>query len=389
MISTAVLSSMMLPCVAMAISVPNVAGRVPSHALMHSPRVRTARCAMSSKAAACQLSSLLEVAEQYDCLLLDQFGVIHDGATAYEGAVEAVTELQRRGKKICVISNSSRRRGDTVARLLAMGFGPCVGESGEVLLPAGSSAEDDQAKLLPISVVTSGDLVFEGLSADEAPPFAGLGIRTLCFGNGADDEEYTRECGKVAAPIDQADFLLARGLFTILGAGPDLLREPFASYSAEAEREVLEAALARRPGGLPLLVANPDTVRPDGKDTPMPGMLASRYRAMGATDIRLVGKPHALIYEACRQKLVAEAGISPDEARIVAVGDSLHHDVLGAANNGVDSIFICSGVHYTDLGIPQAQDVAPDPEKLQALLDEFAAETDGVEPTHTLTSFRL
>ena len=161
------------------------------------------------------------------------------------------------------------------------------------------------------------------------------------------------------------------------------------TYSAEAEREVLEAALARRPGGLPLLVANPDTVRPDGKDTPMPGMLASRYRAMGATDIRLVGKPHALIYEACRQKLVAEAGISPDEARIVAVGDSLHHDVLGAANNGVDSIFICSGVHYTDLGIPQAQDVAPDPEKLQALLDEFAAETDGVEPTHTLTSFRL
>ena len=59
------------------------------------------------------------------------------------------------------------------------------------------------------------------------------------------------------------------------------------------------------PGGLPLLVANPDTTRPDGKDSPMPGLLAARYRAMGATDIRMVGKPHELIYDACRKELAA------------------------------------------------------------------------------------
>ena len=88
-------------------------------------------------------------------------------------------------------------------------------------------------------------------------------------------------------------------------------------------------ALARKPGGLPLLVANPDLVRPDGKDSPMPGRLAQRYEAMGAKDIRLVGKPHPLIYEACRAKVDA-AGLASG-ARIAAVGDSLHHDVLGAA----------------------------------------------------------
>ena len=55
----------------------------------------------------------------------------------------------------------------------------------------------------------------------------------------------------------------------------------------------------------------------------------------------------------------------------------------------VSAIFICSGVHYTDLGIPQAQDVPPEPEKLQALLDGFADETGGVRPTHTLAAFRL
>jgi hypothetical protein len=50
----------------------------------------------------------------------------------------------------------------------------------------------------------------------------------------------------VASPIGQADFVLARGLFTMLGGGPDLLRQPFAGYSLEAEATVLKQALDRR-----------------------------------------------------------------------------------------------------------------------------------------------
>ena len=317
---------------------------------------------------AAKLGSLLSVCEKYDCLLLDQFGVIHDGTTAYDGAVSAVSELQRRGKKIVIISNSSRRRGDTVARLRQMGF---------------AISDDD--------VVTSGDLVFEGLRAGvdaPRPPFDGLGMRCFVFGNGADDEQYVRDAGRVAAPIESADFILARGLFSMLGAGPDLLRQPTADYTAEAEAEVLAAAMARAPGGLPLLVANPDLTRPDGKDSPMPGLLAARYEAMGATDIRPVGKPHPLIYEACRAQL-AIAGIDAAGARVAAVGDSLHHDVLGASQNGVDSVFICGGVHYRELEVPQAAAVPPAADKLAALLATFASEHGGCTPTHALAGFRL
>ena len=108
---------------------------------------------------------------------------------------------------------------------------------------------------------------------------------------------------------------------------------------------------------------------------------------MGAEDVRMVGKPHPLIYEACRQKLT-NAGLG-DDVRVAAVGDSLHHDVLGAARNGVASIFCCSGVHCTELGVPQAQAVPPAAEKLSALLDGFAEESGGVRPTHTLAAFRL
>ena len=114
---------------------------------LHQPS-RGGLTARATATASTPLASLLDLADQYDAFLLDQFGVIHDGKTAYEGAVEAVNELLRRKKKIIIISNSSRRKRDTLARLHSMGF------------------ESDAGPDFPrISVVTSGDLVWEGLAA--------------------------------------------------------------------------------------------------------------------------------------------------------------------------------------------------------------------------------
>lgn len=42
-------------------------------------------------------------------VLLDQFGVLHDGKNAYPDAIEAVSKLARQGRKIVILSNSSRR----------------------------------------------------------------------------------------------------------------------------------------------------------------------------------------------------------------------------------------------------------------------------------------
>lgn len=125
-----------------------------------------------------KVRGLHELVDMYDVFLLDQFGVIHDGTTAYDGAVDAVSRLQRAGKKLIIISNSSRRRGDTAARLLNMGIGPCQLES----LPGESLAGAD---LSTIGVITSGDIVWEGLRERSVPPFDGLGIRCFVFGNGA------------------------------------------------------------------------------------------------------------------------------------------------------------------------------------------------------------
>ena len=57
----------------------------------------------------------------------------------------------------------------------------------------------------------------------------------------------------------------------------------------------------------------------------------------------MMGKPEAAIYDACARAL----GVP--KARIVAVGDSLAHDILGANAAGVDSVFVASGIHVDDL----------------------------------------
>ncbi len=43
-------------------------------------------------------------------VLLDQFGVLHDGVKPYPHAVAAVKQMAEQGQKILILSNSSRRK---------------------------------------------------------------------------------------------------------------------------------------------------------------------------------------------------------------------------------------------------------------------------------------
>ena len=136
------------------------------------------------------VSSFAEVEGLYDAFLLDQFGVVHDGKTAYEGSAELIRRLQTLGKRVVVLSNSSKRRRDTVERLHALQCGMCT------YLDRADVVEGVPA----ISVFTSGDLVHDALRALMSPRDPSLfdGVlmrganRVFCFGNDDDDESYLR-----------------------------------------------------------------------------------------------------------------------------------------------------------------------------------------------------
>lgn len=55
-----------------------------------------------------QLKGLHDLPGHYKGILLDQFGVLHDGQTAYPAAVPAVKWLHEQGMKILILSNSSK-----------------------------------------------------------------------------------------------------------------------------------------------------------------------------------------------------------------------------------------------------------------------------------------
>lgn len=278
---------------------------------------------------------LAAFAARYDGFILDQWGVLHDGLRPYPGVPEALAELSGRGKRIVLLSNSGRRTAIATRRLVEMGF--------------------DLTRLA--AVVTSGETAWHLLRERAAPPFADLGRRCLLLTREGDRTVGEGLGLELVEQVADAEWVFLSGV------------EP-PPVVAEDYFPVLDAALAR---GLPLLCANPDRVAVSGAElTLAPGTLAERYERQGGRVI-YVGKPHLPVYRAC---LDALAGIAP--ARIVAIGDSLQHDIAGANRAGLASAFVTQGIHAAEF--PEGGDAAAQAATLAALCAERGATPDWVIP---------
>jgi ribonucleotide monophosphatase NagD (HAD superfamily) len=89
-----------------------------------------------------------------------------------------------------------------------------------------------------------------------------------------------------------------------------------------------------------MICANPDfTMFTAAGLAAGPGSIARLYEELGGA-VTFVGKPHAPIYEECLSILG-----NPNPERVLAVGDSLHHDVGGGARMGMLTALVTSGVH--------------------------------------------
>ena len=62
-----------------------------------------------------------------------------------------------------------------------------------------------------------------------------------------------------------------------------------------------------------------------------------------------MGKQDAIIYDALLRDVEQTAGTSVDKTRVLAVGDSLEHDIVGASRAGIDALFIRDGIHAADV----------------------------------------
>lgn len=253
------------------------------------------------------VDGLAPLADRYDGFLVDQFGVLLDGVRALPGAREGLELLRDRGKAVVILSNSGRRSAPNVERLARLGLGP----------------------ELYTALVSSGEATWQGLRERTDPTFADLGRRCLLFTRHGDRSpvEGVEGLESVREP-EAADFVLLCGI------------DPHETARGRCRRQ-LDRALARH---LPLVCANPDTVSLEGDRTVEgPGAFAARYAA-GGGEVRHVGKPWPAVYRAALPVL----GVPPE--RVLAVGDSLDHDVAGAAPFGIDAALLPGGVHAAAFG---------------------------------------
>jgi HAD superfamily hydrolase (TIGR01459 family) len=262
-----------------------------------------------------------EIAEHYDVLLCDVWGVIHDGRAAFPGPCATLRRWRKERGPVVLISNSPRPSAEVVIQLDSLG------------VPRASWSV----------IVTSGDAT-RVILADRAPGPAWM------IGPERDLPLYEGLNLKFA-PLSEARFIACTGPVDDDVETPEDYR---AALSQAAER------------GMPMVCANPDRVVQRGERLIYcGGALAELYEELGG-EVLMAGKPYAAIYDAALAEARRLLGGRFDRRRVLAVGDGVATDVAGANAQGLDVLFIAHGIHAADL----AGDGALDAGAVEALLGQ-------------------
>lgn len=232
----------------------------------------------------------------YRAIFCDVWGVIHDGVSLYHNAAPRLRQWREEGRTVILLTNAPRGEGAVAGQLERIGLTRDCWDG------IATSGEAGIAALVALGAPVG----FIGTAGDRAD----LGARGVAF---ADGEAFS----------------------DLACTGIDGVRREVADY-----REELGAAAAR---GVTLHCLNPDLmVIRGGIAEPCAGALALAYEAIGGVVARY-GKPDPAIYDHAMRL----AG-NPSLGAVLAVGDALATDILGAARYGIDAVFVTSGIHRGD-----------------------------------------
>ena len=245
-------------------------------------------------------TSLEELSHNYKTFLLDQYGVLHNGQSVFDGVIEGLQNLQTAQKTVILLSNSAKRAEKNYQRMKQLGL----------------KREFFQG------VVTSGEvghyLFTRGMSE------LGLEDGSKCWVMARDDDRSPllgSTLKEVADPED-ADVLI------LSGSRGEV--EPW-----DKATKKLEIPLSKE---LPCVCLNPDKwmLTPQGLAYGA-GKLAEHYESAGGK-VLWIGKPYDEMYR------YAEREYSFEKVRTVAMGDSIEHDIQGAKKFGIAGAWVRDGI---------------------------------------------
>ena len=244
------------------------------------------------------LTNLSAIARDYDALVCDIWGVLHNGATPFPAACAALKSFRDTQGRVILLSNAPRPASDIEVQFERIGAPlDCY----DTIVTSGAAAREDLAR-------RHGAKMFHLGPDRDLNVYIGLNLTKV-------------------ATLAAADIVLCTGPFDDEVEGPDDYKQLLADMKAR---------------DLTFLCANPDyQVQRGGKLVYCAGALAQAYEAIGGKVI-YYGKPHLPIYDHVR-------AVAGGAKRFLAIGDGLKTDIRGANAAKIDSLFIADGVHGEDV----------------------------------------
>ncbi len=260
------------------------------------------------------IPGLSAIAPDYDALICDVWGVLHNGRAARAPAVDALQRFRKTRGPVVLLSNAPRPVSAVIEQFARFGVPP---DCYDAIVTSGAAAHEDLKRRVAGERLA---LLHIGPERDRGV-FEGLPI----------------DCVDAA----RAKVVLCTGLYDDDHETPDDYRETLAS-------------LLQR--GLTMLCANPDIVVQRGTTLVYcAGAIARVYEEMGG-QVVYYGKPHLPVYEMSLAR--ARAAAARDISRALAIGDGLGTDIRGANRAGMDALFIADGVHGEELGALTPENLA-------------------------------
>lgn len=261
-----------------------------------------------------------ELLDQYDCLLIDAYGVLIHRDGPIQHAAAFIDALNAQNKPYVILTNDASRSAQSASdNLKSKGF-----------------------SIEPEHVITSGSLVVPYFQENNLQ-----GAKCYVFGPQKSHELVTQAGGIVIDPKedDEVDVVIAMD-----DAGFDFLT---------MIEDVLSAVFRRLDAGhkVQFLVPNPDLIYQ--KNEREVGLTAGsialiieealhvRYYDEAPTFLKL-GKPHHYIYEQALKKTKTR--------NMAMIGDQIRTDILGANKFGIASILVATGLTQLRSGhVPEEQ----------------------------------
>jgi HAD superfamily hydrolase (TIGR01450 family) len=276
------------------------------------------------------LNGLSEIAGQYDALICDVWGVVHDGHHAHALACDALRRFRRDHGPVVLLTNAPRVPAAVREQFAGIGvpedcYDSIVSSGGAARAELARRAAGRGASARQAAHGNAWPSASGGATMKKSLPLYYIGTdRDVSIFDGLD---------VTLTGLEEAEAVLCTGLRDDDSEAP-------ADYGPELER------IAAR--GLPMLCANPDLVVHRGQRLYWcAGALARDYAALGGPVI-YYGKPHGPVYDMARAEAAAfRKGVLAK--RPLAIGDGMPTDIKGANAQGLDALFIADGIHGEEI----------------------------------------